>query len=496
MTWTGEPSCSSARELLEAKNAVTAIDDLRDQLRTGAVSLEVCRRLGEYSRSLGDCELARQCYSLAIDCAPAEEVPRSCLQLGSLLCEMSRAPEAVEHLLRAVAEGGLSGPEYLTAGAGLARAGEDRKAIVALARSLEREQSARAWTELGACLFRINDIASAEACYREALICDPGYAAAHANLGIVLLYLGRYAEGFREYDWRTETQSYYRIEGFQAPRWHGEPLAGKTILLHAEQGLGDTIQFLRFVPMVAAQGARVLLVVQSRLNELAAGYPGVSRCLHVGEQAPPADFHSPLMSLPLVLGASLETIPAVDPAAFAGYVAPLDPSPPSGRLQVGLVWAGSPAHPADKHRSIPLSSFYKLAKIQHRVSFVSLQHGPATGDLANRTMPLVIRDACSGDKNFADSARVVAGLDLVITVDTSMAHLAGSMGKPVWTLLGPVPEWRWGAAGETTPWYPSMRLFRTEGEAGWAPVIDRIAEALELFVNDRHQSEPLPCRAS
>jgi hypothetical protein len=284
-------------------------------------------------------------------------------------------------------------------------------------------------------------------------------------------------------------KNFYHIEGVHAPLWRGEPLEGKTILLHAEQGFGDTLQFLRYVPMVASRGARVLLVVQAALHRLVTGYPGVSECISVTSKLPDIDFQCPLMSLPRVFGTTLASIPGFDPLAWNNglndHAAQWRSRTLARPLLVGLAWAGNPDHLTDKQRSLHLRSFLELEKLGDAVSFVSLQHGPAVKQLVEGHVPFAVRDACSNASDFADTAEIVAGLDLVITVDTAIAHLAASMGKPVWVLLGSVPEWRWALAGETTPWYPSMRLFRAQERGGWTKLMKQIATELERCVARR-----------
>jgi len=408
-----------------------------------------------------------------------------------MLCgELGQHEEAAEYFLRSLASERLGATEYLNIGAGLVKAGQISRGMDCLRRSIELQPSAWAWTELGYCQFRTRALDAAEASYREALRCDPEYAAAHANLGLLLLLLGDYPGGFREFEWRLKLKNSYRIEGFRAARWAGEPLEGKTILLHAEQGYGDTLQFLRYVTMVAARGGRVILAVQRALHRLAAACSGVSACLRVGEALPDLDFQCPLMSLPFVFGTTLETIPSFEALTLESMrkqESDRDSNDRARPFRVGLAWAGNPRHVNDDARSVPLSAFSALGRVSAAVSFISLQHGPTAMELGKRSLPFSIHDAGSTVRDFAETAELIAELDLVITVDTAVAHLAGSMGKPVWVLLGTVPEWRWGLEGETTPWYPTMRLFRAERQGGWAALMERVAAELERAVGRRSE---------
>jgi hypothetical protein len=235
----------------------------------------------------------------------------------------------------------------------------------------------------------------------------------------------------------------------------------------------------------------VILAVQPALHRIAAAYAGVSACLKIGEELPELDFHCPLMSLPFALGTTRDTIPSLEALAVEGTRKQRNARDSGGRTRpfmVGLAWAGDPRHLNDDARSVPLSVFSALGRVSAAVSFISLQHGPAAMELAKRGLPFSILDAGSTVKDFADTAELIAGLDLVITVDTAVAHLAGSMGKPVWVLLGTVPEWRWGLEGETTPWYPAMRLFRAERQGGWAALMERVSVELESVLERRSEA--------
>jgi tetratricopeptide (TPR) repeat protein len=475
------------RELIRAGENVAAIQYLAKAIQLQPDHFEAYHQLGSLQHSLGDRKAAKAWYLLALRCSSAPS--NIYVDLGIACAEMGEDEQAAEYFLHALDIGQLDGTGYLKVGAGLARVGQIARAIEALGLSIQLEPNAKNWSELGWCQFQLRDPISAEASYREALRCDWEHAPAHANLGLTLLLQGNYPEGFQEFDWRWKLKNFYHIEGVHAPLWRGEPLEGKTILLHAEQGFGDTLQFLRYVPMVASRGARVLLVVQAALHRLVTGYPGVSECISVTSKLPDIDFQCPLMSLPRVFGTTLASIPGFDPLAWNNglndHAAQWKSRTLARPLLVGLAWAGNPDHLTDKQRSLHLRSFLELEKLGDAVSFVSLQHGPAVKQLEEGHVPFAVRDACSNASDFADTAEIVAGLDLVITVDTAIAHLAASMGKPVWVLLGSVPEWRWALAGETTPWYPSMRLFRAQERGGWTKLMKQIATELERCVARR-----------
>jgi tetratricopeptide (TPR) repeat protein len=472
-------------ELIQAGDNLSAIQSLGRAIKIQPNYFAAYYQLGILVRGLGDLKAAKAWFLLALRCTAVSDTVY--VNLGSVCAALGQEDEAAGYLLQALASRSLDWAAYRTIGCSLSRLGKLEDAVEALRRSIDLAPSAEAWSELGVCQFQQCDPVAAEASYRRALQCDPEFAAAHSNLGLTLLLQGDYGEGFKELEWRLKAKQkdFYHIEGFQAPMWTGEPLEGKTILIHAEQGYGDTLQFLRYLPMVAARGARVLLVVQPALQRLVADYPGIAECIIIGERLPDIDLQCPLMSLPHVFGTTLASIPEVIPIRakqqlndLAGGIRP---------LQVGLVWAGNPKHLTDRNRTLRLKDFGALGEMSGTVAFVSLQCGAAVKQLSERCIPFPVRDACSTVTDFADTAEILAGLDLVISVDTSVAHLAGSMGKPVWVLLGAVPEWRWGLKGETTPWYPTMRLFRSEERGGWAAMLNGVAAQLREF-GSRHRA--------
>jgi hypothetical protein len=311
-----------------------------------------------------------------------------------------------------------------------------------------------------------------------ALAIKPDHPNAHLNESMARLVTGDFQGGWPKYEWRLQ-----RKRPFPQPPWLGEaPLAGRTILLYAEQGLGDTIQFLRYVPLVAERGARVVLRVQAELEPLVAGFPGVSTLVPARDPVPPFDLNCPLPSLPLAFRTGLATMPAGVPYLHAprDRVASWAARMGGGGLRVGLAWSGNPGHANDRHRSI---AFDRLSALLERpdVQFISLQKDVRREDapgVAGATRLLRL----GGDfTDFADAAAVVSQLDLVITVDTSVAHLAGAMGKPVWILLPFAPDWRWLLEREDSPWYPTARLFRQHRPDDWDEAIARVGRELDAL---------------
>ena len=352
-----------------------------------------------------------------------------------------------------------------------------------------------AWNNLGLTLVDLNQHAQALLSYEHALTLSPGFAEAHWNESLCLLQMGRLTEGWQKYEWRWERS---RIKAskrpFAQPLWLGDfPIAGKTILLHAEQGLGDTLQFCRYAAMVTALGARVVLEVPSELMRLLSSLEGVAELIEQGQPLPPFDCHCPLLSLPLAFKTDVATIPAStpylqpDPQAAQRWAERIGNDAPSA-LKVGLVWAGgNRPHVAelrknDARRSITLEALRPLFDVP-QVQFYSLQKGPAalqlaqTPDLGSR-----IIDYTEELTDFADTAALVTHLDLVISVDTAVAHLTGAMNKPVWILNRLDTCWRWMLERQDSPWYPSAQLFRQPALGDWHSVISSVREALKTRV--------------
>ncbi|MDR3529584.1 MAG: tetratricopeptide repeat-containing glycosyltransferase family protein [Rhodopila sp.] len=325
----------------------------------------------------------------------------------------------------------------------------------------------------------------AELCCREALATRPDHAEARANLALALLMMGRLEEGWREYESRWEVEAMGApAPVLSQPRWIGQPLHGETIVLYAEQGFGDTLQFCRYAPMVAAAGGRVVLVVPKALRRLITTLDGVAQVLSEEDDVlPPFDYHCPLLSLPFAFGTSMDTIPApasylrADPAPWSDFLGEL-----SG-LKVGLVWAGKSrtvqphAVAIDKRRSMRLADMAPLLSVPG-CSFVSLQLGPPASQLQLLPQGAMLHDVSDRMTDWAETAGLIAGLDLVIAVDTAVAHLAGALGKPVWMLNRFDSCWRWFLNRDDTPWYPSMRQFRQTGRGDWGGVIERVRQAL------------------
>jgi tetratricopeptide (TPR) repeat protein len=477
-----------------------------------------------YHLNLGNAlRAARQLSAAATEFAAAVALRPSYAEahnnLGLALGDQNRLDEAIEAFRRAVALQPSAAKIHNNLGSALRRAGRNDEADESCRKAIAAEPGfAPAHNNFANVLLELDETESAIASFREAIRLDPDYAdafanlclaeyragnfdaavtagrtaiqlapdlaAAHWNLSHTLLVLGDLAAGFAEYEWRIHCPP--PVAPPPPPpgveRWIGQPLAGKTILLQAEQGLGDTIQFIRYARLLEDRGAKVILQCPQSLASLLRTVPGIAA---LANGTLTADFFCPLMSLPLRAGEYPNQIPyiAADPGLTAKWQALVGDQ--RDVLNVGLVWAGGPAYANDRKRSVPLSAMAPLAAVPC-ARFHSLQVGRAAGQIQS-TQQLPIADHAQLIQDFADTAALIDHLDLVITVDTAVAHLAGAMGKPVWVLLPRVPDWRWMLDRADTPWYPTMRLFRQRRDGEWAPVIEAIVEELSRCRNIRRK---------
>jgi Tfp pilus assembly protein PilF len=401
---------------------------------------------------------------------------------GVALLELRRPAEARHEFIHALA----ADPDCLDAlgnlGNALFKLNRPKEALAAYDRALKIvPDNVQLLTNRAIALRRLERPEEARMSAARAIAARPDFAPARFLEASVRLYLGDFASGWRGYEWRRGGAFTPQRRKLAAPLWLGEQsLAGKTILLHAEQGFGDTIQFVRYAPLLAARGAHVVVEVQPALVRLVAAMPGIATVLGRGAQLPPFDFHCPLPSLPLACGTALETIPASLP-----YLAPPQDRVgywrarlPRCRPLIGLVWAGERAHDNDINRSMRLEALAPLLDLVD-VQFVSLQHDVRETDaplLAQRTDIVAIGRQFT---DFADTAAAIAALDLVIAVDTAVAHLTGALGKPLFLLLPFAADFRWLRQLSDSPWYPTARLFRQPRFGDWASVVEMVPEEVK-----------------
>jgi tetratricopeptide (TPR) repeat protein len=454
-------------------------------VQSDPTSADALSNLGLALHSVGKHEEAISCYRNGLELAPTHQ--DILYNLGNAFLELHRFAEAVSAYNEALAEKPDHVGALVNRGNALVRLNEPHQALASYDAALAAMPGhPQILTNRGHALRRLDRPAEALVNLTRAAMIAPDLPEAHFEKALAHLTLGDFDAGFRDYEWRWKTGAFApHRRAFPVPLWLGEqPLAGKTILLHAEQGFGDTIQFVRYAPMLARQGARVICEVQAKLQPLLSQLEGIE-VIASGQPLPTFDLHCPLMSLPLALRTSLETIPAAVPYLSA----PLERQQiwrdrlPQGGMRVGLVWSGSPAHQNDANRSIPLARLTPILA-GSPARFVSLQRELRDGDAElMRDLPNFLH---AGDDlaDFADTAAVISLLDVVISVDTAVAHLAGALGKPVLILLPHAADFRWMRGRDDSPWYPSAKLLRQGAFGNWDSVIARLNDALSDFAED------------
>ena len=432
---------------------------------------DIHNNLGNVLQKLDRFAEALPHYQTAIALHPA---PSYYNNLGAALQELGRPEEAIASYYQALKQE----PNYTDAYYNMGNALKDLDRFTDCVQVYQQAialapHHAEAHNNLGLVLYELGQLAEAIAVYRRAIELRTPYADAHLNLGLALLAASDLQPGFAEYEWRWQVQgkNFKPPRQFVQPVWDGSELTGKTILLHAEQGFGDTIQFIRYVPLVKQRGGRVVVECPIALVRLLTTLPEIDQIVPFGSPLPAFDLHLPLLSLPHRFGTAIETIPASIP-----YLQP--PATPlkltTNLPKVGIVWAGSPDNDNDRQRSCPFAAFAPLLEVPG-IAFFSLQKGDRSVEIqaANNVV-----DLSEHLRDFADTAAVIAQLDLVITVDTAVSHLAGALGKPVWVLLSFAPDWRWLRDRLDSPWYPTARLFRQPRSGDWATVIEQAKVAL------------------
>jgi tetratricopeptide (TPR) repeat protein len=486
---------------------------------------DVYHMLAMISKKLGRPEDAAAAFGHTIRLQPSHAIAHN--NLGNVLLTLEKRDEAIERYRQAIA----LMPDYVEAHSNLAAAlsVQERwaESLAPLAEALRlNPKHAQAHHNLGTSCRRLGRFEEAIACGNRAVELDPKYADAHCGLGaalpylglvaealacfdraleinpkspdyhtnraIMLLLLGDFARGLDAYEWRLNQRS---VKPRLAPQpvWDGTPMPGGTILLYAEQGMGDTIMAVRYARMVKALFGTVLLECPGPLVSLMATCPGIDGIVDPTAPAPAADVQLPLMSLPRIFGTRLDTIPADGPFIFSDAMlrerwrkvvmgGRTDFQSVPQPIRVGIVWQGNPKHPGDAYRSVKLAQFAPLAAVPG-VKLYSLQKGAGAEQVAALDGQFEVVDlGAQFGPEFRDAAAAIESLDLVIAVDTSVAHLAGALGRPVWVMLPFYPDWRWQLAGDTSAWYPTARLFRQQKSGAWDDVFGRVATALGEMV--------------
>lgn len=395
---------------------------------------------------------------------------------AGMLHRLGRLDEALASVERAIEIAPDLAKAWANRGAFLIQMERDEEGVAALERAIALDAAdADAWYNLANGYGRLRRMDEAFAAFDRATALRPDFASAHWNKALALLAAGRTAEGWPLYEWRWKSPGFETAHTVSpAPTWQGEDLAGKTLLLHFEQGLGDTLLMLRYLPLLRERGARVILGAQPVLAALAA--PLADRLLADGEAIPPHDFKAFMMSLPLAFGGLVPAATpylAPPPGTQARWAARLGPRTQS---RIGLVWAGNPGQVNDRNRSLPLERI--LPWLQADADFVSLQKDYRPSDLEALRAEPRIRDVSADLADFGQTAGLIANLDLVIAVDTAVVHLACALGKPVWVLAPYALDFRWGLEGAFSPWHPTARVFRQPRSGDWSGVLAEVRAAL------------------
>ncbi len=422
---------------------------------------------------------------------------------GGLLNELCQFAEAERVLTLAVGLDPGAWGAWSNLGNTLVDTGRYDDAICAIGNCLRlNPDHGPALSNMGVALKSRGDVSNSIRFLEMAARIEPQNAETRCNLAQSLLAAGDYARGFAEYEWRWRTQA-MRPHQWPMPRWRGECLAGRTLLLHEEGGFGDTLQFIRFARLAKARGGRVILLVRRVLASLLSRLDCLDEVIDDGAAVPQADFECPLLSLPAALQITIDRIPSADgyltadPLLAAQWRECLDGDGAS--LRVGLVWAGSPRHGfrgaalADQRRSMTLAALARLGRSE--ATFYSLQIGEAAREAASAPPGMRLVDWTHRIGNFGDTAAFVSNLDLVIAVDTSTAHLAGALGRPVWMLSRFDQCWRWLAGRDDTPWYSTMRIYRQTAPGDWNTPLQRIFEDVEREARKARGSAPRPVGA-
>jgi Tfp pilus assembly protein PilF len=491
-----------------------AIASLRQALVVQPNYPEALLNLGNALHAAGQTDEAIESFRQALRLRP--DYPEAMSNLGASLREKGEVDQAIVELQRAISLRPDYAEAYSNLGMALREKNQADACYAAYHRALElRPGYPEAQNNLGEALQYFGRIDEAISCYRQAIAFRSDYAEAHNNfgtaliekkhldeatsafgealklspeskfahfnLGLIPLLRGDIQKGLPAIDryWRTIRQYPFNCDKLR-PQWDGSPLNGKRILLYAEQGFGDTIHFVRYVPMVEQLGGKVVLAVQPDLVSLIRSMKTRAQVIsYASDQAPEFDTHYTLLLLPMALGTTLQNVPADVPYLFADQELSSQwrKRMPSDGLKVGIAWAGRPTYRNDRNRSTKLSTFAPLAQVEG-VHYFSLQKGYAADQARTPPAGLNLTNWTDELKSFVDTAALIDNLDLVITIDTSIAHLAAAMGKPVWMMIAFMPDWRWMLDREDSPWYPTMRLFRQPAMGDWPPVLTKVVAAL------------------
>jgi tetratricopeptide (TPR) repeat protein len=456
-----------------------AIESFQKALQYNPYLVDAYLNLGNIFQEKKELDEAITCYKEAIQKNP--NFPGAYYNLGVALQEKEQLDESVSAYQKALDLNPRYADAYHDMGYVLQLKGQLDKAVECYQKALTiKPDLFDAYNNLGRVYQEQGRMDEAIASYQKAIRMNPDFAEAHSNLSMALLLMGKLRQGWTEYEWRWKLEDHSRYD-FPQPLWKGSDVSGRTLFLYAEQGFGDTIQFIRYASMAAENGARVIVECQKELKSLVERVNGVEKVITREDPIPGFDFHCPLLSLPMIFDTGLESIPSripyltVDEAFIEKWHKRICTC--NRGFKAGLVWSGNPKHKANRIRSCDLATFAPFADLQD-VTFYSLQKGEAAKQAKNPPDGLDLVDVMDEVGDFADTAGLIMNLDLIISVDTSVAHLAGALGKPAWILLAFSPDWRWMLDRQDNPWYPTMRLFRQPSPGDWKSVISGVLSQL------------------
>jgi tetratricopeptide (TPR) repeat protein len=440
---------------------------------------EAHSNLGVTLQELGQLDAAVKSYEKALAIKP--DYADAHYNLGVTLQELGQLDAAVKSYGKALA----IKPDYADAHYNLGVTLQELDLLDAAVKSYEQALAIKpdyteAHSNLGITHRDLGHLGTAINCYKKALAISPDHAVAKWNLSLSQLVTGNFKEGWKNYESRLKKKDFKQERHYSQPLWGSSSLVGKTLFLYPEQGIGDMIQFIRYVKVLSTKTTKIIVECPKSLHQLFSTIPEINVLVTKGDALPHFDYHVPLLSLPKILKTTIKTIPVDIPYLFLekNNERPVNTQPRA--LNIGIVWAGNSAHNNDKNRSVDLSFFSAIMNI-HNTQFYSLQVGDRRDDLNQEDFASHIIDAGKHLGHYAETATVINQLNLIITVDTSVAHLAGAMGKPVWVLLPFASDWRWLLERYDSPWYPTMRLFRQQSRGDWESVFNEVHKALETY---------------
>jgi Flp pilus assembly protein TadD len=481
-----ELSFQRGNALLANGRFADALAYYEEALRNRPNHPQTLANMGVAYAEMGKTKEALQFYDAALKAQP--RYPDALYNRGNALASIKRYSEALAAYDAAIQIEPRLARVWNNRGLVLMSLGRVTDAVRSYNEALRyQENYPEACNNLGLALQALGQVNDAIVCFEQSLRLRPSFVAPRSNRAQAWLAIGDFASGWPEYEWRWELPR-YKLPARNLPLWDGSPLGGRAILLRHEQGLGDTIQFIRYATLVKERGGRVVLECPKALHAVLASFSDVDRFIDRETVDPECDCQAALLSLPRIFKTELNTIPArvpylqSDPDRIAKWKKRL----PGGKLLVGVCWQGNPDFPDDRFRSTPLTQFAPLAEVPG-VQLISLQKGAGVEQISEfqARHPLFdLGDDLDADKPFVDTAAVMESLDLIVSSDTSIVHLAGALSRPVWIALSTCSEWRWLRDRSDSPWYPTARLFRQPTLGDWKSVFDEIAKAAALKVQE------------